>query len=86
MKFLTTKQVAARYGNRTERTIYNWVKEGKFPRPVYRNGFKFWEEGLLDEHDRQRPQETPRQCPPSPVTGRLKTARQMIDGEQGEAA
>lgn len=64
--YLTSNQVRRRYGDITSMTLYRWGKreELRFPKPMYRNGRRYWrladlEEWEASEDDEDEPEEPP---------------------------
>ena len=53
-KFLNVRAVCARYSNIADRTVDRWVASGTLPQPIYICGQRYWEETVLDEHDKAR--------------------------------
>ena len=59
-KFLTSQQVRTRYGDKSDMTLYRWVRNPTlgFPQPVVINGRRFWRLSELqaweDNHSAQR--------------------------------
>jgi hypothetical protein len=53
-RWLRKRQVRARYGDITDRTVERMVKDGRLPKPKFPlgNRLPFWDEQTLDEHDR----------------------------------
>jgi prophage regulatory protein len=51
-RYLRRPAVRARYGDVSTATLYEWMKRGRFPRPV-RIGARMvaWDEDDLDAHD-----------------------------------
>lgn len=45
--------VRDRYGQISEQTLWRWVNdpESDFPKPVVRQGVRFWDEASLDAYD-----------------------------------
>jgi predicted DNA-binding transcriptional regulator AlpA len=53
MVYLRKRQVRARYGEVSDRTIDRMVADGRLPKPVYfGNRIPFWSESELDASDR----------------------------------
>jgi hypothetical protein len=54
-RFIAIRAVRRRYGDCSARTIDRWVEGGALPPPdQIINNRRYWDEGKLDEHDRQR--------------------------------
>src|SRR5262245_3997958 len=52
-RFVSTRDVCARYGQKAARTIRRWVLAGKFPPPdliIHRRNY--WSEATLERHER----------------------------------
>ena len=54
--YVGTRQVRARYGDKSERTIDRWInnQELGFPKPTMINGRRFWDEDALVSWERER--------------------------------
>jgi predicted DNA-binding transcriptional regulator AlpA len=50
----STRAVCQRYGNKSDRTIARWERDPQlgFPKPIYINGRKYYDESELDAWDR----------------------------------
>jgi hypothetical protein len=54
-RYLRAAQVRARYGGISDMTLYRWLQnpELNFPQPEYHGRDRFWDEALLNAHDRE---------------------------------
>jgi predicted DNA-binding transcriptional regulator AlpA len=50
--FLRKRQVAARYGGVTTRTIDRWAEDGRLPPPIFRGRVPLWDLDELEAQDR----------------------------------
>lgn len=51
---LTSRAVSDRYGGRSARSLYRWVRSGILPEPERIAGHHFWDEDELDRRDEER--------------------------------
>jgi excisionase family DNA binding protein len=51
-QFLRMRDVAARYGNVSIRTVERMIEDGRLPKPHYRGRFPLFDEEELDASDR----------------------------------
>lgn len=52
-KFLTVREVCARYG-RSDRTIDRWIAEGVLPKPIRIRSLRYFDKADLDQRDEAR--------------------------------
>jgi hypothetical protein len=54
-RYLRAAQVRKRYGDITEMTLWRWLHDPElnFPQPEYHGRDRFWDEAVLDAHDRE---------------------------------
>jgi hypothetical protein len=54
-RYLRAAEVRRRYGGISEMTLHRWLRrqELNFPQPEYHGRDRFWDEALLDAHDRE---------------------------------
>ena len=58
-KFLTAKQVRARYGGISDMSLWRWLQDdSNFPKPMRVNGRRFWAVADLEAWEALRKQET----------------------------
>ena len=52
-KFLTSRQVCARYGDVSSMSLWRWCNDAElgFPQPVRINRIRFWDEAELNAFD-----------------------------------
>jgi hypothetical protein len=53
-KLLSARQVAARYGDISERSLHRWILTGALPEPTWINRRRYWPVDALDTHDAAR--------------------------------
>jgi len=55
-RYLSAAQVRRRYGDISDTSLWRWSRDEKlnFPKPVYINGRRFWDDELLDQFDAER--------------------------------
>ena len=51
-EFLPTREVRARYGGKSEKTIERWVARGVLPQPDWINGRRYWRRSVLEQYER----------------------------------
>jgi predicted DNA-binding transcriptional regulator AlpA len=59
-QFLRAKSVRERYDDIGEVTLWRWVNDpkSKFPKPIKRNGVRYWDIADLDRYDESLKGET----------------------------
>jgi predicted DNA-binding transcriptional regulator AlpA len=73
-RYLPASKLRRRYGDCSDMTLWRWIKDDRlqFPKPIYINGRRYWDEYELDKFDQR--QATKRGTPlgSSPPTGQRR--------------
>lgn len=98
-KYLTEKQLRARYGNVSPMTIWRWERDEQleFPKPIYINGRKYRDLEQLEAFERKRasasgrgclmePKSTSQQATATAASSPKKANRQKVPKPNGQQA